>query len=35
VYGDFLPTLYVILARHEELHEDDVLRSKRVVANHV
>jgi hypothetical protein len=26
-------TMYVILARHEELPEDDVLTSKHVVAN--
>ena len=27
--------IYVILARHEELREDDVLTSKRVGANHM
>ena len=28
-------TIYVILARHEELPEDDVLASKHVGANHM
>ena len=28
-------TVYVILARHEGLPEDDVLTSKRVAANHM
>ena len=30
-----LSTIYTILAKHEELPEDDVLTSKHVAANHM
>ena len=35
ILNEINSTIYIILARHEELHEDDVLTSKHVAANHM